>query len=579
MTVVAVEPEAEPAWEPSRDLATIRGHLAVAVPALARRTRRINLLWRYHDGDHPQLWMTQKFRRLFGRTFESSLGDNYCELAVQAPLFRMAVTGWAKPTEGTPDAAVAGAAAQWEANELDIEQEELYRAVMVAGEAYLIAWPRTDENGQQVRSEAGVPLYDVVLQDARNVYLRTGTTRRDRRWAAKVWWEEDERRWRATLYYGDELVRLRAPVHNGATSRPACPKADMFELDPDDPGGENPAGKVLVFRFARDKRGRSRLHSLLPVQDKINKLAANKMVAAEFLAWRQRVIMTTEDIPDDKLRPEPGAVLLIDPGGDTEDGNAPATRVYEWAATELDNYDKGKQAEVDTFFTLALLPRHLMVNPGTSPSGDAVRADEGPFVSMILDMTTMMTASWRDLMTDLGYPAVPTWAEVESANGEALAREVQFLVNAGVPVEVAMEQVAGWDEERMKKLRAAMADQARRNAEAGAAALAAFDQGASADELADRVPTTDGDDTAGGGDAEGARSNVVAEVTSMSLDKRIELAVRLVQYGWEPASVEAALRLPTGLVHSGALPVTVRPEEEVAADVAATRADAAPVGG
>jgi hypothetical protein len=581
MTVATLPPLVvdEPTYEPARDLALVQAHVTEALRVLQDRQHRLNLRWRYYDGDHPQVWMTEKFRTVFGHLFDNRLHDNYMGLAVDAVVDRLQVTGFV-PRGDAPDTDAAAALATWEANELDLEQEELYRHAQVAGAAYLIVWPRPADTGtgQATDPETGAPLWDVIVNDARNVHLVAGSNRRDRRRAVKVWRDAAARCWRATCYYRAEegpdgmlpaeLVRLRTrSLQVGSSTYPT--RGDAFMLDPDDSGGLLPdvfGGRLPVIRYATDKAGRSRLDQLLPIQDKLNKLAANKMVTAEFLAWPQRYVLAAGDVNDDELRPSPGSVLLLDPGGETEEGTSAPTRVGEWTAADLANYDDAHRAELDKLFTIARLPRHLMVNPGTSPSGEAVRADEGPFVALVEDAQQLYGASHADLMELLGYRVRPVWADAEVANDEAVAREVLTYVQAGVPLEVALAQVAGWDEELLGRVRELVAASAASALNAGEAALRALDTGADPAELTDRltIDTTTG--TAG--------ASIADEVAGTSLKERVELGVRLVQYGWEPASVQTSLRLPPGLIHTGAVPVTIRPDEEVAADVAATAAAA-----
>lgn len=498
MTVAPVEQ-----YLPTMGGDTIKANLTEALNCLGTRRKAIDRNWRYYDGNHPQLWMTERLRRVFGPLYEGALQTNLCELAVEAVVRRLEVTGWAdkhpaeveEPPGGTDpetstaavaDAAVNFANAQWEANRLDLEQEELYRAAQVAGEHYAMVWPRyTDDVGStvQAKDDNGIPLYDIVLADARTVYVKLGP-RGQRLWAVQVWLDVDARCWRAVVYYPDEIVRLRTQPTQAAgrgPSRDWPQRADRFLLDPDDGGGQNPMGVVAVYRFARDKAGRSRLRHLIPIQDKINKLEANKMVAAEFLAWRQRYILSAQDIPDDQLRPAPGSVLVLDPGGDGVEGNQAPTKVGEFSATDLSNYDGATKSEIEMFFTVAQLPKHLMVNPGTEPSGDAVKADEGPFVALCDDWAQMLTGTWEDIMADLGADVRPQWDDTEVANGQATALEVKTLTDAGVPVDLALKKAAGWSDDELDELRdgKAKADQAAATAQANAGALAlqAFDQG------------------------------------------------------------------------------------------------------
>lgn len=490
----------ELSYEPARDLAEVRRHITVALAALDKRREDIDRRWRYYSGDHDQLWLTSRLREVFGGQFSLKLHDNYCELAVEAVTLRLAVEGWQlltpppAPDDTTPGADEARAAALatiaavttlWDANQLDLQQEELYRSAGAAGEHYVLVWPRYVDNPDdptddtQAVAEDGTELWDITEQDARNVYLHTGTGPRDRKYAVKVWRDDVAKRWRATVYYADETLRLQTLAgSNGATP----PKADRFTWDAEDTGGETPLGQVPVFRFARDhKRGRSRLDSLRPIQDKINKLSVGKIVAAEFAALKQRYALLGEDVPDHVLKAIPGAVWKLPAGGPTEDDPSnPRTQVGEFSAADLSQFDSAKREEVDAFLTIGMLPRNLRASAGgQASSGEQVTKDSGPFVSMVEDHQQMYGGTWRDLWEALGYRVRPAWAPAEFANSKAVAEEVKAYVDAGVPVEAALAWT-GRSEEELAVVRRLLDEQANRTATASANALAALDDGTSA---------------------------------------------------------------------------------------------------
>lgn len=488
----------ELSYEPDHDLATVRRHITKALAELDKRRDTLDDRWRYYTGDHDQLWVTARLREVFGANFTLKLHDNYCELAVEAVLLRLAVEGWQllhpvpdaePPAEGEDPAPaqltdVDRVMTLWDANRLDLEQEELYRSAGVAGQHYVLVWPRyanpdDPEDDTQAVAEDGTPLWDITEQDARNVYLHTGTSGRDRQYAVKVWKDEEAKRWRATVYYADETVRLMtAAGSTGATP----PKANRFGWDPDDTGGETPLGQVPVFRFARDhKRGRSRLDSLRPIQDKINKLSVGKIVAAEFAALKQRYALLGEEVPDHVLKAIPGSVWKLPAGGPTEDDPSnPRTQVGEFSAADLAQFDSAKREEVDALLTIGMLPRNLRASAGgQASSGEQITKDSGPFVSMVEDHQQMYGGTWRDVWEALGYQVKPAWAPAEFANAKAVAEEVKAYVDAGVPVEAALAWT-GRSEEELELVRRLLDESAARTANASANALAALDNGTSA---------------------------------------------------------------------------------------------------
>lgn len=545
--------QVELSYEPLHELDEVRRAIKTALLVLDKRKPDVDKRWAYYEGKHDSLWVTQRLREVFGRAFDTKLDDNYCELAVEAVVLRLNATGWqlvTAPGRDASDEDRAAAQAQaaavgtlMDANQLDLEQEELYRAAGVAGESYLLVWPRyanpDSDDDTQAEAEDGTKLYDIVLQDARNVYLHTGTSRRDRRYAVKVWKDDAAKRWRATVYYADEVVRLRTVAGStGATP----PKADRFDLDPEDTGGPNPLLTVPLFRFARDKRGRSRLDALRPVQDKINKLSIGKMVAAEFAALAQRYVLSGEKIPDDVLRAIPGSVWRLDPGGKTDDGDMPETKVGEFTAADLSQFDSAKREEVDTFLTIGMLPRNLRASAGgQASSGEQVTKDSGPFVSMVEDHQLMYGGAWRDLWEALGYRVKPAWAPAEFANSKAVAEEVKAYVDAGVPLEAALAW-AGRSEEELAEVRRLLDEAAARNATAAANAVTGLDQGTDALTL--------------------LREGMGAQpVDPAAIKAQADAMGALIRSGVEP--VDAATQVGLSVRFTGAVPASLRlPERD-----------------
>lgn len=464
------------------DLQGARANLKTAINALTLKRPVCDYAWRYYDGDHPTLWMTEKMGEMF-KGMATRLQDNLCGLAVDSVLSRLEVTGWAPkavltvPGEtasgdeenrrASDELNVAAAQAVWDANSLDLEQEDLYRHSLVSATGYVLVWPGED----------GVP--EAIPQDPRTIHIHYGSMRlSDRRWAAKVWYDYDTGFWRGNVYYAGEgggqsrVVRL---VVLAKSDPQRVPEAERFTLDPNDPGGFSglPSTACPIVPFERRRNGKSRLYDLVPIQDKINKLAANKMVAAEFGAFRQRWILTTQDVPSAALRNAPDRALVLDPG--LPDGQ---TRVGEFAITELSNYDGAIAAETEKFFTVAGLPRHMIVgNSASGLSGEFIRADEGPFVSLVDSYVARFTASWTDVMGLMGISAVPVWKDTEVSNDKGTAETVKTFTDAGVPLGLALGKYAGWSEEETAEAQAAASAAAQQAASAGALALSAFDQG------------------------------------------------------------------------------------------------------
>lgn len=502
-------------WAPAREMDVIRANLTEALRELRARRGDIDTYWNYYDGEHEQIWYSENLRKAFGAKGMNDLQDNYCGLVVNAPLSRCAVEGWMprRPTprpeqaqtvtqEGLPVAGVAAvgdtaeptdpqvvdAGSQWDDQDMDLELDDALRGMLTAGRSFVHVWPKMDGDQQQ-RTPDGALAFDLVVKDARNVYVARGAKTRSRKWSCQITLERD--RWRATLMYSDldglpaEVVRLHTPPA-GVVSKAFPQQAARFLLDAEDPGGAMPDvfnGQCPMVPFQLDSRGRSWLRDAVPGQDKINKLAANKMVAAEFLAFPQRYVLTDQEIKEGTLRYSPAKVLQLSPGGAVDDATGEIigkTQVGEFSTADLEIYDKSHQREVEKLFTIKQLPKHLLVNPGTEPSGDAIKADEGPFVAFVRLVHRMAGASLTDVQQLMGNDVKPVWADPEVHNEETNSRAFLNYRQGDVPLGSALRHL-GWGEDEIVAAVQAELEARAEAAEAAAAqterAALMFDQG------------------------------------------------------------------------------------------------------
>lgn len=425
------------------------GHLKTAIEEMRIKVPAIDVEWAYYDGNHPRIWLTDSLAEMFDAELNENMSENWCDVATDAPVKRLSVTGWTHEITGEKDEdtkaksqdTVHTKAADniFTDNDMALEQKELYRQARAVGESFAILWKDEEK-------ESGI---DISVNDARNIWWPSTGKRNDPERVIKIWMSEDEGIWRSTVYYRHVVVRLIGPKINAQKS---IPDARHFIVDNDDPGGEHGFDKVPVIRFATQRRRKGIISQIRKFQDKINKLAANKMVAAEFCAWGKTVILTTQEIDDDTLKFKPNKATILDPGGDSNSGVAP-TSIWESTPLELLNYDQSIGTEIDKLFTAASLPGHMQVKATREvPSGAAYEADEGPFTEMIEDLQEHFGASWVDLYAMLGIEVKPQWRNAHIRSDADEATTVKTLVDAKMPITLALKHYAGWDEDMLLEL-------------------------------------------------------------------------------------------------------------------------------
>lgn len=413
-------------------------HVKKAVETLKPKALQIARAWDYYEGRHPKVWLTDSIREQLDDQLTQEMAENYCDVAVNAPVKRLSVTGFTQPDDNSIE--VEAAKAIWDDNDLKLAQKDIYTEARATGEAFVFAWKDEDK-------DTGI---DATLVDSRQVWWPESAHRNKPTRVVRVWADEEDGIWRATCYYKYVVVRLVGPKVKGVVEE--FPQARYFTVDPDNAGGEHGFDEVPVIRFARHKKRRSTIDQIRTIQDKINKLSANMMVAAEWNAWRKTVIMTQQAIEDGDLRFRPNRALVLDPGG-ADDGAAP-TSIWEGSATELSNYSNEIDKLIDKLFTKAMLPGHMKVKSNaTLPSGAAYEADEGPFTEDIGDMQDTYGESWHDFYgLCLGIDVKPQWRNPQVKSDADETTNVKTAVDAGVPLALALRKYAGWTDDELDEL-------------------------------------------------------------------------------------------------------------------------------
>jgi hypothetical protein len=311
----------------------------------------------------------------------------------------------------------------YEMSELAIESDDVAEAMMVAGEGYLIAWPN---DNKEVEAYYNDPRVCHVFYETENP--------RKARMAAKLWVTDDKKSTRMTLYYPNQIEYY---IADGIE----VDDANQFRLytgDFEKGVAKNPYEKVPVFHFKLNKRGYSDLKNIVPLQNAVNKLINDMMVASEFSAFRQRWIISNAQV-DGKLSSEPGAVWEI-PGGD---GIGQEAQVGEFAATDLKNYISSIERFASSMGVISRTPKHYFYRQGGDPSGEALIAMEAPLNRKVQDRIDRMIPVLKELavfvaqvhgMTLSRQEVLPVFDRPETIQPYTDAQTIQTEVTSGIPL-------------------------------------------------------------------------------------------------------------------------------------------------
>jgi len=438
--------------------------LELAFAALQAKQNEYSTLWNYYDGNHPLVYSSKRLREVF-RNLDVKFVENWCAVVIDAAFERLNL---ARFSVAGNDQAADALNRMFVETELNLDSDDAHLAMLVTGEAFVIAWHGDDGPVEAFYND---PRLCHIQYDAENP--------RRKSWAAK-WWAADDGHYRLTLYYPDRLEYY-------VTYKPVK-TLDNFRVfvSDDPPMADNPFGVVPVFHLRGSRRRvTGELGNVIYIQDAINKLFADMMVAAEFGAFKQRWIISNAATA--KLKNAPWEIWDLPAG----DGQGQQTQVGEFSETNLGLYLDAMNRLASSIAIITRTPKHYFYGQAGTPSGEALIAMEAPLNKKVNRYIERVTPVWRKVaafMLQLSGSSVdpmaiePIFDLPETVQPRTQADIRQLSVNAGMPLTTVLRDGEGWSDAQLEQMRQ---DRAQETADAQnslAQALLAqqrqFDQGA-----------------------------------------------------------------------------------------------------
>ncbi len=375
--------------------------------ALDNRARRVQKYEDYYNGKQRLAFATSQFRRSFGNLF-GAFADNFCALIVDSVEQRLDVDGFrigpsdkvgrGEVTPGDPDGDKL-AWAMWQRNQLDLYSQIAHTNALIKEMSYVLIGPGDSSGDAEITIEDSS---QVIVVYERGSY-------RNRRAGLKRWIDDDHYL-NATLYTPDWIEKYRSaePASTESTDwgtmtptwvprevhGEVWPLRNLLKTVPIVP---------IVNRPRLDGSGQSELESVLPMQDAINKLVMDMIVASEFSAYPKRYAT--------------GIAIEIDEetGEPAEQFSAAADRIW---ASENENAKFGtlEAADLSPFVSgVAMMIQHLasstqtpyhyfLQHSGQPPSGESLRASEAGLVAKTERKQRYFGEGWEEVIR-LGFLA------------------------------------------------------------------------------------------------------------------------------------------------------------------------------
>ena len=425
---------------------------------LTRRWFETHVFDDYYRGN-PKLPFPTRAHASY-RRLVTAAQSNWAELVVDAVAERLHVTGFRFADSQPADLDVWDNF--WQVNDLDAASEQVHTEALVWGYSYAIVWPCPDDDSVDITPEHAGEV--ICFAPAGNRSAIAGALKR---------WLDDWGYWHATLYTPTTIFKY---VSQRATTGNASGPTGSTTWEPrmvvDEPWPlPNPFGVTPVVEFANNPRlstgGRSELGSgAIPIIDRINETVFNRLLAAQFAAFKQKWI-TGMEIP---RNPETGEVVepfnsAVDRLWMTEN---PEAKFGEFSESGLDNYINAAEADISHLASITRTPAYYLLPRGQMPSGESLKTADAGLVAKVKRRQRFFGESWekalRLALLMQGNPQAfdqsceTLWANPEARSDPTMAVLLPALAEIGVPDEMLWE-ISGYFSpqqiERIKELQAA----------------------------------------------------------------------------------------------------------------------------
>ncbi len=422
-----------------------------AFGAINNKRKHYDELFSYYDGNPKLKYSTARLARAFDKAFVY-FAQNWAAVIINAVLDRLVLKGF----DSGNDSVNEKIDSLFTKLNLNLDAKDVHESLQVAGEAYLVV--------DRIDNET-----EVYFNDPRLCQMFYNPDRpKSKSFAAKLWLGDDDKTY-LNLYYSDRTEKYISD--KGQTSK----SFSLLETV------TNPLRIIPVFHFKNTRRVvKGELDaSTTSMLDAINKLFSDLMVAAEFEAFKTKVIISQVDPGDVKIGPD---MKLWIPARESEGENS---QVFELGGATLENFLKPISDLANSLAIQTRTPKHYFMNTGGSISGEALLVMESELVKKVKSKQESYDPTWKEFisyvlklegLTITPNELVTVWEPVESRQPLTNAQILKTEKEAGIPV-ITSARRAGWAEAEIKQLEEDLAIENQRKQESLANSLINFNRG------------------------------------------------------------------------------------------------------
>lgn len=441
-----------------------------------QRLRDQEKSWRelehYHRGTHERPFAPEGINQEYDELREMAVAP-WLRLVTKTPVQRLRVDGVRQNQSSEADTEAWDTI--WKENLLDARQRVVYTDAVVHGRGVFSVWVNVKDWSRPV----------VRPESPRAIYMQP---RADdpfsAEWSIKGWSskgaapidrsnEIDE-----CVIFDDESFH-RFHLAGGVWRR---------RISGRNPLGANP---FVEFSPGVDAEGRpqSMIRPLIPMQKAIDTARFDLLLAMQFSAYRQRVVVGYDPVVRDKdgnvvyktdsagvpMKDTAGNLIpmLASPGRPGVDRilSFPGidTKVFDLAESNLNNYVEVISSLVQHLAAISQVPPQYLLGGMANLSGEALAAAESTLAALVADLQLSFQTSFEQVMRlahrAKGSPTSEAPTEVIWGDGQARAFSqtvdgIQKLISVGFPREAAFEMLPSATLEKVARWKRMMEEEA-----------------------------------------------------------------------------------------------------------------------
>ena len=371
----------------------------------------------------------------------AAFADNWCDLVVDAAAERLRVEGFRFGDTGADNAAWE----IWQRNGLDAESDMAHTDAIKLGCVYALVGPGDGGKAtiQVEPADKAIVAVDPAAGKRRLAGLRTWTDE----WGVQhaevytpdsvTWWSKDS-----------EHAEWREEI--GA--------------------GGNPLGVVPLVPLPNvptlsNRLGRSDIERVIPLQNAVNKLCGDMIIASEFAAYPQRWA-TGIELPDNPLTGQKMAPDYLGGANRVWGSEQENAKFGNFQVSDLTTYVRAIEMLIQHVAAQTRTPPHYLLGAmGSFPSGESLKATETGLVAKVRRKMLSFGEGWEETMR-LAFAvegdttkselieAEVIWANPESRIVGETVDAATKLASIGVPrpalweyVGASPQQIERWKEE------------------------------------------------------------------------------------------------------------------------------------